>query len=214
MLRDLLIDKELFKSIRSKALKSEWEEDGEQRIVQFEKAVLRRLRKKRSVKKYKKKGVKRADLKEMVELASIVSLEVFNGPSNLQIAEEHPGWCDHCGSCCTESSPIFIHKDELNPILTFKPELEEDIIPNKHYPGHFQFREDKPCKFYDHHIKRCKIYNIRPQVCRNYPLTLEGSAENAHYTVNLRENCNYAIHIVLLKSMILFDEALRRLENR
>jgi Fe-S-cluster containining protein len=94
----------------------------------------------------------------------------------------------------------------------FNTELESEIIPNEHYPDHFRFKEDKPCKFLDLETKRCGIYDSRPQVCRNYPLMMIGSEDRARNIINLRYNCNYATRLILDKSMILFDEAVKRLD--
>jgi Fe-S-cluster containining protein len=215
VLRDLLIERKLFDGIRVKALKAEdWEEYAEKEIYLLEKNVLKRLRKKRSAKKYRKNGVNKTDLKEIIELADIVSLELFDGPSNSQIAADHPEWCNNCGRCCTESSPIFIHRDEMNPILTLNPDLDQEITRNNFYPDHYMFKQDKPCKFHDATLKRCKIYDSRPQVCRNYPLMMIGTGGKGHNIINLRYNCNYAISIVLEKSTLLFDEAIKRLEKK
>lgn len=214
MIRDLLIDRELFHKIRREALKDQNDDLSREEMDLFEKAVLKKLRKKRSPKKYRKKGITRTDLKEIIQLADIVSLDVIGGPSNSQIAEEHPEWCNHCGACCKESSPIFIHRDELNPLLIIKPDLKGEIVKNKTYSDHYQFKTDRPCKFYNSEDKRCEIYDARPQVCRNYPLMMIGAGDKIRNIINLRYNCNYAINLVLEKSMILFDEAIRRLEKR
>ena len=64
MLRDLLINKELFEKIREKALKEGQEEDAHIKMELLEKKVLKKLRKKRSLKKYKKIGIKKDDLKK------------------------------------------------------------------------------------------------------------------------------------------------------
>jgi hypothetical protein len=210
-LRDYLIDRELFETIRRAALKEEgWDEDEQDEVKRFENKVLQRMRKKRPVKRYKKLNIKKLDLKEIIKLADISSLELFKGLSNLELAQMHSEWCNHCGQCCTQSSPIFIHRDEVKAITTLNPSLKNEIISNQRYPEHFQFREDQPCKFHDSEQKRCKIYNTRPQVCQNYPLMLIGTEGKEHYIINLRHNCHYAIRLVLEKSMILFDEAVRR----
>lgn len=212
VLRDLLIERRLFEGIRENALKSEdWEQNAKKDVELLEKNVLKRLRKKRSAKKYRKMGVTKKDLREIIELADIASLELFNGPSNSEIAAEHLEWCNHCARCCTESSPIFIHKDEVNPILTLNPDLKDEIVLNKYYSGHYMFKEDKPCKFHDFESDSCMIYHSRPQVCRNYPLMMVGKEETARNVINLRYNCNYAVSIILEKSTLLFDEAIRRL---
>lgn len=211
MLRDLLIERELFEKVREKAL-----EDKNIRLKRetLERRVLKKLRKKRSIKKYKKKGVTKSDLKEIVEFADIVSLELFGGPSDFEIVNEHMEWCSHCGTCCTESSPIFIHRDELNLLLRFNPGVENEIIRNEDYPEHFKFKKDLPCKFHNSKIKRCKIYNTRPQVCRSYPLVLIGNEDKPRYIVDLHHKCDYTIRLVLEKAMILFDEAIMRLETQ
>ena len=208
MLRDFLIDGELFEKIREKALE---EENTEIKREILEKAVLRKLRKKRSIKKYKKKGVTKGDLKEIIEFATMASLELFRGPSDFEIASGHPEWCSHCGTCCTESSPIFIHKDEINLLLRFNSSLKNEIIRNDKYPEHFMFKEDIPCKFHSSKLNRCKIYDTRPQVCRSYPLVLIGNDDKSRYTLDLRHKCDYAVHLVLEKSMILFDEAVKHI---
>ena len=213
MLRDVLIDKEFFEEIRKKALESDGEENSREEIALLENAVFKRLKKKRSVKKYKKLGVTKADLKEIIELADIVGLDALGGPSNLELAKDHQEWCTICGRCCRESESIFIHRDEVNVLLTFNPDLKNGIIPNKEYPGHFELKDIKPCKYCDPETHRCGIYDSRPQVCRTYPLVLVESGGKTRYIINLRHLCNYSVMIILEKSMILFDEALKRIEK-
>jgi uncharacterized protein len=192
------------------ALKEDWDENKDGNVERFENTVLQRMRKKRQVKSYKKLKIKKSDLKEIIQLADITSLELFQGPSNLELAQLHTEWCNHCGKCCTESSPIFIHRDEIIAITTLNSSLKDEIIPNQLYPEHFQFKEDRPCKFHDPEQKRCKIYLTRPQVCQNYPLMLIGSEGKEHHIINLRHNCHYATRLVLEKAIILFDEAVKR----
>ncbi|PKL73437.1 MAG: YkgJ family cysteine cluster protein, partial [Methanobacteriales archaeon HGW-Methanobacteriales-2] len=172
-----------------------------------------RLKKKRSVKRYKKLGVSKGDLKEIIQLADIISLDAIGGPSNYELAKEHQEWCTICGRCCRESESIFIHKDELNLLLTFNPDLEKGIIRNKLYPEHFELKDIRPCKFIDDETNKCRIYNSRPQVCRSYPLVLIESNGKAKNIINLRSKCNYSVNLILEKSMILFDEAIRRLRD-
>jgi len=215
MLRNLLIDKELFETLREKSLESD--EGGvntNEEVELLEKAVFNRLKKKRSVKKYKKFGVSKGDLKEIIQLADIISLDALGGPSNYELAKEHQEWCTICGRCCRESESIFIHKDELNLLLTFNPDLEKGIIRNKLYPEHFELKDIRPCKFIDDKTNKCGIYDSRPQVCRSYPLVLIESNGKAKNIINLRYKCNYSVNLILEKSMILFDEAIRRLEKK
>lgn len=211
MLRDLLIDRDLFEKIRTSVL--EWAEGEDIKLKReiLENLVLKKLRKKRSLKKYRKKGLKKEDLKEIIEFAGMVSLKLFGGPSDFEIASENPQWCSHCGTCCRESSPIFIHKDELELLIRFNLDLKHEIVNNCEYDGHFKFKEDLPCKFHDFKSKRCKIYDIRPHVCRSYPLILMGNEDRSYYILDLRYKCNYAVNLVLEKSIILFDEAVMRI---
>lgn len=214
MLRDILIDKDLFNKLRINALESDEGGNSSEEIELLEKAVYNRLKKKRSIKKYKKLGVTKGDLKEIIELAEILSLDAIGGPSNYEIKEEHQEWCTICGRCCRESESIFIHKDELNLLLTFNPELEKGVIRNKRYPEHFELKYIQPCKFIDPETNKCGIYTSRPQVCRSYPLVLVESNGKARNIINLRHNCNYSINLILEKSMILFDDAIKKLEEK
>ncbi|MGZ7160123.1 MAG: YkgJ family cysteine cluster protein [Methanobacterium sp.] len=214
MLRNVLIDDDLFKNLRKKALEAEKGENSPQEIELLEKAVFKRLKKKRSVKKYKKLGVTKKDLKEIIELAEILSLDALGGPSNYQIKEEHQEWCTICGRCCRESESIFIHKDELNLLLTFNPKLEKGIICNKLFPEHFELKNIQPCKYIDPETNKCGIYDSRPQVCRSYPLVLIESNGKARNIINLRHNCNYSVNLILEKSIILFDDAIKKHEEK
>lgn len=214
MLRNLLIDKELFNELRQRALNSEEGENSPEEVELLEKAVFQRLKKKRSVKKYKKLGVNKGDLKEIIALADILGLDAIGGQSNYELAKEHPEWCTICGRCCRESESIFIHKDELNILLNFNSDLEKGIIRNKLYPEHYELKEIQPCKFVDPETNCCSIYNSRPQVCRSYPLVLIESNGKAKNIINLRHSCNYSVQLVLEKSIILFDEAVRRLMEK
>ncbi|HHY01147.1 MAG TPA: YkgJ family cysteine cluster protein [Methanothermobacter sp.] len=215
MLRDLLIDKELFNELRKRALDREEGENSLEEVELLEKTVFRRLKKKRSVKKYKKLGVNKRDLKEIIELADILGLDAIGGPSNYELAKEHQEWCNICGRCCRESESIFIHRDEVNILLNFNPNLEKEIIRNKLYPEHYELKDIQPCKFIDPETNLCSMYNSRPQVCRSYPLVLVKSNGKAKNIIHLRHLCNYSVHLVLEKSIILFDEAIRKLkENR
>jgi hypothetical protein len=211
MLRDLLIDRNVFLNIRRKAIESD--DNSSEEIELLEKAVFKRLKKKRSIKKYKKLGVTKADLKEIIELADIVGLDALDGPSNYELAQEHQEWCTICGRCCRESESIFIHKDEVNVLLTLNPDLKDGIIANKQYPGHYELKDIQPCKFMHPETNKCAIYASRPQVCRSYPLVLVDSGGRSRHIINLRHLCNYSVMLVLEKSIILFDEALRRLEK-
>lgn len=213
MLRDLLISKDLFEEIRKKALESDGENNSSEEIELLEKAVFNKLKKKRSIKKYKKLGVTKADLKEIIELADIVGLDALDGPSNYELAHDHQEWCTICGRCCRESESIFIHRDEMNILLTLNPQLKDGIVPNKEYSGHFELKDIRPCKYIHPETNRCAIYDSRPQVCRSYPLVLVESNGKTRNIINLRHSCNYSVMLILEKSIILFDEALKRLEN-
>jgi len=214
MLRNVLIDDELFNNLRKKALEVEKDENSPKEIELLEKTVFKRLKKKRSVKKYKKLGVTKSDLKEIIELAEVLSLDALGGPSNYEIKEKHQEWCTICGRCCRESESIFIHKDELNILLTFNPGLKNAIIRNKIFPEHFELKDIQPCKYIDPETNKCGIYDSRPQVCRSYPLVLIESGGKARNIINLRHKCNFSVNLILEKSMILFDDAVKKLEEK
>lgn len=87
MLRDLLIDQELFEILRTRSLESDdCGMNTTKEVELLEKAVFNRLKKKRSVKKYKKLGVTKGDLKQIIQLADIMGLDTLDGPSNYELA--------------------------------------------------------------------------------------------------------------------------------
>lgn len=64
MLRNLLIDWDLFENIQRKILEAEdWNDNAKLETSILERNVLKLLRKKRSLKKYKNMGVTRTDLR-------------------------------------------------------------------------------------------------------------------------------------------------------
>jgi Fe-S-cluster containining protein len=69
--------------------------------------------------------------------------------------------CQRCGYCCTELSDIYVSKREIKIIRKYiKSTFYVEEENGKYYIP-------KPCIFYNY---KCTIYEVRPMVCRNYPL--------------------------------------------
>jgi Fe-S-cluster containining protein len=116
-------------------------------------------------------------------------------------------YCRRCGQCCLPNP-----NDPLDPgVEVFQQELKL-MIRNFHV-SHRQLRKHTnvgrkrpnpsqpneilttifltlPCLFYDYSKKRCKVYEVRPGVCRAYPLR---SGEKASLCINVR--CDYGRYI-------------------
>jgi len=85
----------------------------------------------------------------------------------------------------------------MNVLLTLNPQFKDGIVPNKEYPGHFELKDIRPCKYIHPETNRCAIYDSRPQVCRSYPLVLVESNGKTRNIINLRHSCNYSVMLIL-----------------
>ena len=63
----------------------------------------------------------------------------------------------------------------------------------------YQFIQDNPCKYYNS-LGKCDIYKIRPNSCKNYPVSINGLCINSQ--------CNNAIEIAVYIITKLIEECL------
>ena len=110
--------------------------------------------------------------------------------------------CRNCGKCCLPNprNPSYpgveIVEDELKKIVkryrishkaVKKGTKKGDQIKNPNPP--FQVLNTKwlilPCMFYDLKKKQCSVHELRPVVCKIYPLVFHYSA------ISLKVNCEY-----------------------
>jgi Fe-S-cluster containining protein len=110
--------------------------------------------------------------------------------------------CEHCGYCCRKCEPIVIEVSDIIRIASFlKKPLK--VIKRKYIKQHptysdkLALKKTNPCHFYDFNSKSCKIYQVRPRICREYPiLTTEdfSLAIECNASVKLIENTRLFIN--------------------
>jgi len=111
-------------------------------------------------------------------------------------------YCRGCGKCCLPNprNPTYpgveVAEDELKAIVKHcrvsrraikKGTKKGDQIKNPNPP--YQVLNTKwliqPCMFYDFKKKQCRVHQLRPLVCKIYPLIFNYSA------ISLKVNCEY-----------------------
>ena len=115
----------------------------------------------------------RANLDELLE-AVVMSLTVFSEPELAMMFTLQDEYCEKCGNCCRICNPIVALKEELKKIADYlrlsykKLKKVYKIFPKgRDHPGKFNIPA-APCPFLKKNL--CNIYDVRPSVCRFYPL--------------------------------------------
>jgi len=143
-----------------------------------------------------------AFLKEINETLDFSLMnETYKKRIEFQIKFMTEGWCENCGRCCEELSPIELYSQDLYKLaeavagheITDKEEMKKFLkIAYKRHVKHYpkskdQYRtcmkKDKPCKFRDIEGKKCNIYENRPIVCQRYPFLSGEPADSNTFIV-------------------------------
>jgi uncharacterized protein len=154
----------------------------------FEKMVLKKV-KKILKKSNLLKDVEKKDLKEIIHFSSIVFTE------GSLVAALRLDYCNRCGWCCENCSPIYITKEEYESYKDSDKIITGEIVP--HNDG-YRFDQDRPCEHFIKSTKKCDIYHERPAVCKAYPIIIKNEREYA-FTPN--HFCKYAIEFVVQKAI-------------
>ncbi len=157
-------------------------------IFIFEKMVYKRVKK-----ILKKSGqlddVERKDLKEIIHFSSIAFTE------GSLIAALRLDYCNRCGWCCENCSPIYITKREYEEYENSDKVMVAEI---KQFEEGYKFADDRPCEHFIRKTKKCDIYNERPGVCKAFPILIKNENE---YLFRPNQNCKYAIEFVVQKAI-------------
>ena len=155
--------------------------------------IFERMVSKRVKKILKKSGqlddVERKDLKEVIHFSSIAFTE------GSLVAALRLDYCNRCGWCCENCSPIYITKNEYEEYETSDKIMMAEIKP---FEEGYKFAEDRPCEHFIRKTKKCDIYNERPDVCRAFPILIKNESE---YLFRPNQNCKYAIEFVVQKAI-------------
>jgi Fe-S-cluster containining protein len=122
------------------------------------------------------------DLQDVVSISAICG-EVSRGAKKL-LKEA----CTGCGWCCSQTNRIVVEEQDTVRIshkLTRKP---EDIFTKDGQD--WMIKKANPCQWWNPKNGRCSIYNIRPQVCRLWPLWVD---KRGRQTIQPMVKCNYAV---------------------
>jgi len=76
--------------------------------------------------------------------------------------------CEKCGECCRNCDPILFTDRDVQRLKKF---MGKEVLAffKRHGKGYTPIKT-RPCIFFDEQTKRCTIYEIRPDVCRLFPL--------------------------------------------
>ncbi len=162
--------------------------DMESELFIFERMVYKRV-KKILKKSGQLKDVEKRDIKEIIHFSSIAFTE-----GSLVVALRLD-YCQRCGWCCENCSPIYITKKEYEDYKSSDKVITADIKP---YKEGYRFTEDRPCEHFIRKTKKCDIYEQRPAVCRSFPILIKNENE---YVFTPNHFCKYAIEFVVQKAI-------------
>ena len=155
--------------------------------------IFERMVSKRVKKILKKSGrlndVERKDIKEIIHFSSIAFTE------GSLVAALRLDYCNRCGWCCENCSPIYITKKEYEEFENSNKVVTAEIEP---FEEGFKFVDDRPCEHFIRKTKKCDIYNERPAVCRAFPILIKNENE---YQFRPNQYCKYSVEFVVQKAI-------------
>ncbi len=147
------------------------------------------------------KDVERRDIKEIIHFSSISFTE------GSLVAALRLDYCNRCGWCCENCSPIYITKNEYEKYQNSDKVITADIKP---YKEGYKFAEDRPCEHFIRSTKKCEIYNERPDVCRAFPILIKNENE---YGFIPNHFCRYSVEFVVQKAITVITTCLKIRED-
>ena len=162
--------------------------DMESELFIFERMVYKRV-KKILKKSGQLKDVEKKDIKEIIHFSSIAFTE------GSLVAALRLDYCQRCGWCCENCSPIYITEKEYEGYKSSDKVITADIKP---YKEGYRFTEDRPCEHFIRKTNKCDIYDQRPAVCRAFPILIKNENE---YVFTPNHFCKYAIEFVVQKAI-------------
>ncbi|HEX7467637.1 MAG TPA: YkgJ family cysteine cluster protein [Methanobacterium sp.] len=155
--------------------------------------IFERMVSKRVKKILKKSGrlndVERKDIKEIIHFSSIAFTE------GSLVAALRLDYCNRCGWCCENCSPIYITKKEYEAFENSNKVVTAEIEP---FEEGFKFVDDRPCEHFIRKTKKCDIYNERPAVCQAFPILIKNENE---YQFRPNQYCKYSVEFVVQKAI-------------
>lgn len=78
--------------------------------------------------------------------------------------------CTNCGICCRSGAPTIFSEEEIK-IKSLRSDLAVEPLDGKHFQPKMGKKTDGDCIFLAPN-NQCEIYNIRPKMCKKYPLQI------------------------------------------
>ena len=103
-------------------------------------------------------------------------------------------YCTGCGWCCSKTSKIVVIKEDAERISRVLKQKIEDVF--KFDGKEWSIKNAHPCQWWNQKNGRCTIYNIRPQVCRVWPMAINETGQKMVHSV---AECSYAVMVLASK---------------
>ncbi|APV44812.1 hypothetical protein Dform_01490 [Dehalogenimonas formicexedens] len=128
---------------------------------------------------------------EIVELVRLVDVI---GEESRGIMKKLGEYCMHCGWCCSQTNKIVVTKEDTERISRALKQKTEDLFI---FDGQeWSMKKMRPCLWWNPKNGHCTIYNIRPQVCRLWPIAVNEIGQKMVHSVS---QCSYAVMVLASK---------------
>jgi Fe-S-cluster containining protein len=103
------------------------------------------------------------------------TFQILRGLSEEDLASMLDGQdshCHRCGACCTVSRYVRITEGEFEAIAAHLKVSAQDLAGGvgASREGGYYLVSGSPCPFYDAPARGCGVYEVRPRVCRMFPM--------------------------------------------
>ncbi len=127
-------------------------------------------------------------IKELVMFVDVI------GEESRGIIKKLGEYCTGCGWCCSQTSKIVVTKGDADRVSHALKGKIDDMFA---FDGtDWMIKQAHPCQWWNSKNGRCKIYNIRPLVCRMWPMAVN---EIGQKMVHSNANCSYAVMVLASK---------------
>jgi Fe-S-cluster containining protein len=130
----------------------------------------------------------------------VASVDVM-GEESRGLMKKLGEFCAGCGWCCSQTSKIVVTKADVEHISRALKLKAEDVF--KSDGKEWTIKQGHPCQWWNSRNGRCTIYNIRPSVCRTWPLAIN---EKGQKLLHSNAECAYAV-------LVLADKVMRHLRS-
>jgi len=158
------------------------------------------------------KVIEDADIEDSVreQIPEFIDIIVDNGVPEYMLSLLAEGkhvdlFCDGCteAPCCNLNDPIAVTWRDVQRLakgygISNKKVIKKYLDYHAHpdYPGiKYKIKSVTPCQWNDPETFRCTIYDIRPNVCRAYPITPAKKGES-NFNMGVASYCNVAFNMM------------------